>query len=51
MLIVRVHELSLWARREPSDIATARIVDGGGVAAGEFAADDLASRIVVRDRA
>jgi hypothetical protein len=35
-------------RGEPSDIATARIIDGRRVAAGGFAADHPASGIAIR---
>jgi hypothetical protein len=41
---------TLKVRRDPSDIATARIVDGRRVAAGRLAADDPVTAIVVRNR-
>ena len=39
------------ARRVPADIATARVIDRRLISAGEFAADHLAARIGVGDRA
>ena len=42
--------LALLARRDPPDIAAARIADGRGVATGEFAAGHLAATVGVGDR-
>ena len=39
---------ALAVRREPSDIAAARVIDSRGVAGCRLAADDLAARIVGR---
>ena len=41
--VADVVAVRLAVRREPSDIAPARVVDGGGVAAGRLAADDAAT--------